>query len=171
LVIADGPLVYRASGDSEAFPTLEGASLERIQDELVLHGKLARLDVKHIFTLPPDKPIMEEHVVTTNYTGGKVVLSALEIGFSPRVVRTDDEAETAGDISRDRWRGGEVERLPADRGFLRDALSGQRQPGGHARDDYKLKLAVLVPVTLSPLRCRRFPRPSYRRSMRPYPAM
>ncbi|MEW6746424.1 MAG: hypothetical protein AB1486_27090 [Planctomycetota bacterium] len=105
LVVAEGLIVYRATGGPEASTGLEGAAAERVENRLVhslvLGGKLARLDVEHTFALPLDKPIMEERIVITNRTGSVVAVTELEIGFSRRV--SGDEMDTTSNLGSDRW--------------------------------------------------------------------
>jgi len=83
--VAQGPYLYRAAQRGEkqsaACGGLRGATVTVAGSRLTIRGKLAGLDVEHIFDLPPNRPILEERVVVRNGTTGCIALSNLEMGL------------------------------------------------------------------------------------------
>ena len=70
--LADGPYLYRAERQQGAIKQkatrLTNAKITVAGDKLTIRGELAGLDVEHTFTLPADRPIMEEQILLHNKT-------------------------------------------------------------------------------------------------------
>lgn len=106
-VLADGPIVYRANKSGHENPRVVSALKKAViachadKRELVIRGKLAGLDLEHVFTLPASRPLMEERLVLRNNTGATMALPDLEVGFLREV------ADATGNVSpllaEDRW--------------------------------------------------------------------
>jgi hypothetical protein len=105
LRLADGPLVYRTDAAGHENPvTLSqltdlAVSVER--DRLIIRGTLTGLRVEHIFTLPPDKPVMDETLRLTNPTPDVISLPDFECGFT-RLLK-DESGRISADLAGDRW--------------------------------------------------------------------
>ena len=69
-------------------------------DNLTICGELAGLDLEHTFTLPADRPILEERIVLHNKTGEKIALSDFEAGLTRRV--TDKSGRVLPELAADR---------------------------------------------------------------------
>ena len=89
--LADGPYVYRASCSEKrgtlVHEGLEGASLHGATPKtgtssIEVRGTFAGLAVSHVFSLPPDRPILEERLTLTNPGREAVGLAALETGMT-----------------------------------------------------------------------------------------
>jgi hypothetical protein len=94
--LAEGPYGYRAERrEAERVATyrgLRGVSVMVVGSRLTIRGRLAGLDIEHVFSLPADRPIMEEQISVRNGGNSLVGLSNLETGF----VRT--VADRAGKV-------------------------------------------------------------------------
>jgi hypothetical protein len=105
LRLADGPLVYRTDAAGHENP----ASLFQFVapvvsvegNRLIISGTLAGLRVEHAFTLPPDKPVMDETLRLTNPTPGVVSLADFECGLT-RLLK-DESGRIPADLAGDRW--------------------------------------------------------------------
>jgi hypothetical protein len=89
LPIADGPYLYRAKRQRGATKQqaagLTNAKIAAVGDKLTIRGELAGLELEHTFTLPGDRPIVEEQIVLHNKTGELVALTDFEAGLTRRV--------------------------------------------------------------------------------------
>jgi hypothetical protein len=105
LRLADGPLVYRTDASGHENPAVlfqlvdPAVSVER--HRLIIRGTLAGLRVEHAFTLPPDKPVMDETLRLTNPTPGVVSLGDFECGLT-RLLK-DESGGIPADLAGDRW--------------------------------------------------------------------
>jgi hypothetical protein len=105
LRLADGPLVYRTDAAGHENP----ASLFQLVDptvsvegnRLTIRGTLTGLQVENVFTLPPDRPVMDETLLLTNPTPGVVSLADFECGFT-RLLK-DESGGIPADLANDRW--------------------------------------------------------------------
>jgi hypothetical protein len=104
LPLADGPYVYSAQRQTgttkQKASRLTEATIGVAGDTLVIRGWLAGLDVEHTFTLPADRPIMEEHIVLHNKSGELVALGEFEAGLTCRV--TDGSGKVLPEVAADR---------------------------------------------------------------------
>jgi hypothetical protein len=81
LHVADGPGLYRACGEIHG----TAARSDRLEEpvvtgqnrSLVIRGKLLGQELTHTFTLPKDKPLMEERIVLRNPGSTPVALTHL----------------------------------------------------------------------------------------------
>ncbi len=105
LRLADGPMVYRTDAAGHENPTilfqLAGPAVSVEPHRLIIRGTLTGLQVEHAFTLPPDKPVMDETLHLTNSTSGVVSLPDFECGFT-RLLKNDNGGIPA-DLAGDRW--------------------------------------------------------------------
>ncbi len=105
LRLADGPLVYRADAAGHENPAalcqLADPAVAAEPHRLIVRGKLAGLDVEHAFSLPADKPVMDETLRLTNAGPDIVSLPDLECGFT-RVLK-DEAGQVPADLAGDRW--------------------------------------------------------------------
>ena len=73
LHVADGPYLYRAERQQGATKQkaagLTNARITVAGDTLTIRGELAGLEIEHTFTLPADRPILEERIVLHNKSG------------------------------------------------------------------------------------------------------
>ncbi len=103
--LAQGPYLYRAERQGEKHGTaccgLRGASVDVAGSRLTIRGKLAGLDVEHIFDLPRDRPILEERIVVHNRTDGRIALSNLEMGFVRAMA--DRAGKVSPELANDRF--------------------------------------------------------------------
>jgi len=107
LRLAEGPYFYKArlAGDSVAAEcrgltgVVVGVSAAR--DILTIHGKIAGLDVEHVFELPANRPIMEERFLVLNTTGAKVALADFEAAFERPL--TDATGAVLPELAGDRF--------------------------------------------------------------------
>ena len=71
--LADSPYLYRAGANEgeiqQTATTLTNARITVAGDKLTIRGELAGLDLEHTFTLPADRPIMEERILLRNKSG------------------------------------------------------------------------------------------------------
>ena len=86
LPVADGPYLYRAERQRGATKQkaagLTDAKIAVAGDKLTIRGELAGLELEHTFTLPADRPIMEERIVLHNKTGELIALTDFEAGLT-----------------------------------------------------------------------------------------
>ena len=87
LRVADGPYLYRAqrANDRVQEQGLNDSEVSTRGDHLTIRGRLADLDLEQTFTLPRDRPIMEEHITLSNGTRSAIHLAKLEAGFQRQV--------------------------------------------------------------------------------------
>ncbi len=105
LRLADGPLVYRTDAAGHENP----ATLFQLADpavtvegqRLVISGTLTGLRIEHTFTLPSDKPVMDENLRLTNPTTGLVSLPDFECGFTRPLKDAGGTIPT--DLAGDLW--------------------------------------------------------------------
>lgn len=103
--MAEGPYFYRAVRRDGAQSTtqfgLDDVSAQIEGSRMTIQGKLAGLDVEHIFDLPADRPIMEERIVLHNHTGSRIEIS----DFEAALVRTltDKAGQVLPELANDRW--------------------------------------------------------------------
>ena len=103
--LADGPLVYRTDAAGHENP----ATLFQLIDpavaieghRLVISGTLSGLRIEHTFTLPSDKPVMDENLRLTNPTASLVSLPDFECGFTRPL--KDAGGTIPADLAADRW--------------------------------------------------------------------
>ena len=110
-LVADEPCVYLAAADGgEARRRPASPHRWSIISKTLRHGcgerrsrsagSCSGLDVEHRFTLPTDRPVMEERVVLTNNTKKQIALGDLEIGMQRRIA--DLSGQPAADLAADR---------------------------------------------------------------------
>ena len=101
LRIADGPCLYRAERQQGATKQkaagLTNAKIAVAGDTLTIHGELAGLEVEHTFTLPADRPILEERILLHNKTGELIALTDFEAGMTRRV--TDKQGQVLPELA------------------------------------------------------------------------
>src|SRR6187200_504530 len=70
--LVNNPYLYRAvrKGEEGSIHAewLLDADLQGDTEHIVIRGKLAGLDVKHIFSLPQARPLFQEHITLSNPT-------------------------------------------------------------------------------------------------------
>ena len=102
---ADGPFVYSASRQepegARGYDGLLDARAMVSGRSLVVQGRLAGLDVEQTFTLPTDRPIMEERVVFATPERTPRWLDRLGIGFVRTAV--DEKGRVLPELATDRW--------------------------------------------------------------------
>ena len=102
--IADGPCLYHAVGagaqQGETVAKLENPSIAVKGTTLTIRGRLLGLDLKHRFTLPKDRRLMEERVIVRNNTDAQIALEDLEVG--PRLRVTDENERVLPEFADDR---------------------------------------------------------------------
>jgi hypothetical protein len=105
LRLADGPLVYRTDAAGHENPAalfqLADSAVSAEGQRLTIRGTLAGLRVEHSFTLPPDKPVMDETLLLTNPTAAAVSLADFECGLT-RLLE-DEPGSISPDLVADRW--------------------------------------------------------------------
>jgi hypothetical protein len=105
LRLAEGPYYYRAvrqNGEHTAtYRGLEGASVDVSGSRLTIRGKLAGLEVEHVFALPADRPILEERFLLHNHSDARVQLA----DFEAALVRplTDAAGKVLPELAADRF--------------------------------------------------------------------
>lgn len=89
LEISDDAYVYRASCPVETgtmvSERLTDPAITVAEQTMKVSGQLARLRIEHTFSLPADKPYMEERIVLRNETGTPISMSDFEAGFQRRI--------------------------------------------------------------------------------------
>ena len=80
---------------------LEGVSASVDGNRLAIRGKLAGLDIEHVFELPADRPIMEERIVLHNTTNSRIELSDFEAGLIRTL--TDEAGQVLPELANDRF--------------------------------------------------------------------
>jgi NedA-like, galactose-binding domain len=102
LRVAYGPYVYRATpANARAeHETLRDGQVSVKGDHLTVRGRLAGLDLEQTFTLPPDRPIMEERIRLRNGTRGSIALLNLQLGFQRPI--TDPSGKILPELTGDR---------------------------------------------------------------------
>jgi hypothetical protein len=105
LRLADGPCLYRASGDIHGTAVraerLEEPLAEVKGNALVIHGRLLGQELTHTFTLAEDKPLLEERVVLRNLGSTLVAVTHFEVGMTRHV--SDSTGQILSDLRNDRW--------------------------------------------------------------------
>ncbi|MFH1741081.1 MAG: discoidin domain-containing protein [bacterium] len=99
--VAEGPYMYRAAHSGMTDERLENASITTDGDQLTIRGKIAGLDLEHIFALPADHPFMEERISLRNSTNSRIELTHFEAGLSCLV--TDKAGDILSEYENDRW--------------------------------------------------------------------
>ncbi len=103
-VWSDGPYHYAARRRTDSQETdlagLTSITLKKSENAIRIEGRLAGLGLRHTFTLPPDKPFMEESLVVYNPTDTAVVLTDLHTSFERLV--TDEAGNVLPAFSQDR---------------------------------------------------------------------
>ncbi len=81
--LSEGNYVYRAQvkGSRDTAFALLDPSVTVSGQNLTIRGKLAGLEIEHHFYLPPDKPILEEHIILHNPGNKRISLAEFEMGF------------------------------------------------------------------------------------------
>ena len=81
--MSEGDYIYRAQVkvSQDTLFTLSGPSITVTGQNLTIRGKLAGLEIEHHFYLPPDKPMLEEHIVLHNKGDKRISLAEFEMGF------------------------------------------------------------------------------------------
>jgi len=104
LRVAEGACLYRASeeihGKAARARRLEEPVVTVKNRSLVIRGTLLGLELAHTFTLPEDKPLVEERIVVRNSGSTPVVLTDFEVGMTRRV--TDTGAAVVPELVGDR---------------------------------------------------------------------
>lgn len=89
-VWSDAPYYYRAvrSMDlaAQEYQSLESLSINQKDDTITINGRLAGLELEHVFELPLDKPIMEERIRLLNTSDSIIKLKDLEMGLQQLVI-------------------------------------------------------------------------------------
>ena len=103
LRVAEGPYLYRAqrANDRDREQGLIDSLISTRGDRLTMRGRLAGLELEQTFTLPRDRPIMEERITLSNGTGSMVHLVRLEAGFQRQVA--DHSGRVLPELAGDRW--------------------------------------------------------------------
>jgi len=100
---SDGPYLYTAKRRIDSTETnfrgLTSITLRQSDNSIQIEGELASLRLRHTFTLPPDKPFMEENLVVSNPTGARIALADLQTSFQRLV--TDKEGNVLPAFSQD----------------------------------------------------------------------
>ncbi|MBI5093301.1 MAG: hypothetical protein HZB26_12780 [Candidatus Hydrogenedentes bacterium] len=103
-VLADAPYVYRASrpvpNGTMRYDRVEDAQVTGSGQSLTITGHLAGLELEHTFTVPADKPYMEERIALKNASSEAITLSDFEAGFM-RIV-SDPNAQILQELQKDR---------------------------------------------------------------------
>jgi hypothetical protein len=101
---SDGPYRYTAKRRIDTketdFRGLTSITLGPSSNSIRIEGELAGLRLRHTFTLPPDKPYLEESLVVHNPSGTKIALADLQTSFQRLV--TDGEGNILPAFSQDR---------------------------------------------------------------------
>ncbi len=123
LRVADGPYFYRASrgqgGRLQTWKGLSDATLSQEGDRLIVHGRLAGLDLEDSFFLPSNRPWMEERIVLHNGSNSRIALADFEAGFLRQV--TDSGGKVFAEMRPDRWVAAPLRIRAADPGgFVND---------------------------------------------------
>ena len=102
LRLSEGNYIYRAlvAGNDQPFSTLQDSVITADSSTLKILGKLAGLEVEQTFSLPPDKPWMEERIVLRNPSPNQVSIAQFEMGFALRLL--DAEGKVRADLASDR---------------------------------------------------------------------
>ncbi|MEW6252675.1 MAG: hypothetical protein AB1716_18720, partial [Planctomycetota bacterium] len=104
LAVADGPGSYRATTEGKAprtFCTLEAATLSAEGRTITIRGRVAGLELRQTFTLPADKPILEERIALTNPTDAVIALAEFRVALHRRVA--DSSSAVLPELAEDRW--------------------------------------------------------------------
>jgi len=101
LSVTEGPYIYRATVRGVTDEGLEDVSVKMGRNRLTIRGKIAGLDLEHVFVLPRNRGVMEEMLILRNRTSSRIDLEDLEAGFQRRV--TDEEKQVLPDFQNDRW--------------------------------------------------------------------
>ena len=102
LCVAEGPYFYRAQRvDGEPCRGLRSVRLQQAGDRLTIRGVIAGVEIEHVFSLPADRPVMEERILVHNRTGKRAELSDFQAGF----VRTiaDRSGQVFPELTGDRF--------------------------------------------------------------------
>ncbi len=102
LRVAEGPYLYRAqqANGREQEQGLSEARILTRENQLTIRGRLAGLELEQTFTLPKDRPILEERITLGNGTGAMIHLAKFEAGFSRRVA--DQSGRVLPELASDR---------------------------------------------------------------------
>jgi len=105
LRLAEGPYIYRAQRRDETQHTndlgLTGVSVNLADSRLTIRGKIAGLELEHIFELPSDRPILEERFLVRNRSDALVQLTDFQAAFVRRL--TDDSGTVLPEVAADRF--------------------------------------------------------------------
>ena len=105
LRLTEGPYFYRAQrrGDRQAsdFRGLTGVSVDVAGSRLTIRGKIAGLEVEHIFELPADRAILEERFLVHNRSDARVQLADFEAAFVRPL--TDAAGRVLPELAADRF--------------------------------------------------------------------
>lgn len=100
LRVADGPYLYRAQRHGtpkQKSGVITDAKINIAGNKLTIRGWLAGIEIEHTFTLPADRPILEERIVLHNKTGELIALSGFEAGLTRRV--TDKQGRVLPELA------------------------------------------------------------------------
>lgn len=96
--VAKGPCIHEAvlAGTTRR---LENPVVAAGENQIVIRGRLAGLDMEHTFSLPADRPIVEERITLSNASGETIALDDFEAGCTLPVADRENRvsAELAGD--------------------------------------------------------------------------
>ena len=101
LCVADGPYFYRVERRQEA-STQKATALTDVKiavagDKLTIRGQLAGLELEQTYTLPADRPILEERLLLHNKTATTIALTDFEAGLTRRV--TDKQGRVLPELA------------------------------------------------------------------------
>ncbi len=101
--VAEGPYLYRAQRTNDPLEErgLRAARLAIESNRLTIQGQLAGLEVEHTFTLPGNRPIMEERIRLRNGTDSTINLVTFQAGLQRRI--TDRSGHVLPEFAGDRW--------------------------------------------------------------------
>ncbi len=104
--LAEGPYLYQAQRRNGrqivAHHGLAGVSIDVADGRMTIRGKLAGVDLEHVFSLPADRPIMEERFFLHNRTGAASRAGAIS---RPAFVRpiADGAGNVLPELANDRF--------------------------------------------------------------------
>ncbi|MBN1588961.1 MAG: hypothetical protein JW888_05555 [Pirellulales bacterium] len=118
--LANGPYRYRLSRRTNReiiTPVrLENVSIKVDGQRLIVRGTLGALDLEQVFTLPKDKPWMQERISLRNATDEVVELADLRFGFARAV--SDNLGNLSGGLRNDRFVAVPFRHRPSEPGHL-----------------------------------------------------
>jgi len=100
---SDGPYVYYAvvntNGGGQEFSHLDQIQIQSRGNSIRIIGQLAGLNFEQIYTMPKNKPYIEENMVLANHTGATVSLQAFEARM--QLLVTDADGQVLPSLAQD----------------------------------------------------------------------